>query len=57
MLSDYQAGFRNTNSCETSLRTLLSDLVCVIFLYFKGAYETVKQKNSLRKIIQNRFCY
>lgn len=59
ILSEYQAGFRSKNSCETALQSVLltwkgaleeEKMVGVVFLDFKRAFETINRQLLLLKM-------
>lgn len=59
LLSVYQAGFREKNSCETALQTVLytwkkalddKQIIGVVFLDFKRAFETIDRRLLLLKL-------
>ena len=63
LLSKYQAGFRNKNSCESASQSVLFDwktaledekIIGVVFLDFKCAFETIR-KLLLLKLIKYGF--
>lgn len=59
ILSEYQAGFRNNNSCESALQTLIfhwkdaleeGKMIGIVFLDFRRAFETINRNLLILKM-------
>lgn len=59
LLSEYQAGFRKNNSCESALQTVLMNwkralsekkVIGVVFLDFRRAFETIDRSMFIKKL-------